>query len=136
MKNFSSFISPVRKSLESVYLSTKGSLTNFYLQQAKDTFLLYQRKKCSVLDISAISHQSHSLLKFTSRYLSDSYQWAVFSLGSAVCFDFSSMISCPSNQHLGKYLQEKVSCLLKAPHWCQQKTCFPAVAESFLMKGQ
>lgn len=104
MKDFSSFISPVRKSLETVYLSAKGSLTNLYLQQARDTFLLYQRKKCSVLDISAISHQSHSLLKFTSQRLKDSYEWAIFSLGSAVRFDFSSMISCPSNQHLGKYL--------------------------------
>lgn len=136
MKDFSSFISPVRKSLNSVYLSTNGSLTNFYLQQARDTFLLYQRKKCSVLDISAISHQSQSLLKFTSQFLRNSYQWATFSLSNAVCFDFSTMISCPSSQ-LGKYLQEQVSCLLKAPHWCQQKTrCFPAVAESFLMKGQ
>lgn len=68
-KDFSSFITPDRQSLESVYLSTKGSLTIFYLQQARDTFLLYQRKKCSVLDTSAISHQSHSLLKFTSQCL-------------------------------------------------------------------
>lgn len=92
MKGFSSFITPDRQSLESVYLSTKGSLTIFYLQQARDTFLLYQRKKCSVLDMSAISHQSHSLLKFTSQCLRGDYQWSVISPGNVACFDFSGMI--------------------------------------------
>lgn len=39
IKCISSFISPVRRSFESVYSSTKVNLTNFYLQQARDTFI-------------------------------------------------------------------------------------------------
>lgn len=55
---------------QSVYLSPNGNLTNFCFQQAKNTFILYQRIKCSILDISAIS-QSDSLLNFISQHLKD-----------------------------------------------------------------
>lgn len=122
MEIFSSFISSVRKSLENVYLSTKGSLTNFYLQQARHQFLTHQKN----VQFTYVTYFTpKSLLTEVYFTVSEGFlSVANLSLGNDICC-FSSMISCPSNQHLGTYLQEQVSCLLKAcPGVCSGQEVF------------
>lgn len=121
MKEFDSFISPVRKSLECLFIYPRQP--NNLLSSEKKTPISFISKKEMFTSWYLGYFTPKSLLTEVYFTVSEGLLSKGNFLTKQCCllwflrYNFTS-----SNQHLCKYLQEQVTCLLEIPHWCQQKT--------------